>query len=122
MFETSIRMGSEARTGGNRWGDRGLDERGARQLVSWPQVLTLHCEWGDGVSLASYAIVLVSMSLYLVRAAVIGDTVAIVSIPLSLIPNAVAAVTLARRRGTGLPRVPSFGPPNQLAQRRPSRA
>jgi hypothetical protein len=68
-------------------------------------VLKLRCERGDGVSLASYAIVLVSMSLYLVHAAAIGDTVAIVAIPLSLVPNAIVAATLVRRRRTGsLPR------------------
>jgi uncharacterized protein with PQ loop repeat len=34
------------------------------QLVSWPQVLKLRRERGDGVSLASYAIVNVSMTLF----------------------------------------------------------
>jgi hypothetical protein len=121
MFETSIRMGSEARTGWNRWGDRGLGERDARQLVSWPKVLTLHCEWGDGVSLASYAIVLVSMSLYLVHATAIGDTVAIVSIPLSLIPTGSSP---ACSRGGDAPAPPRavVRAPNQLAQLRRSRA
>jgi uncharacterized protein with PQ loop repeat len=71
------------------------------QLVSWPQVLKLRRERGDGVSLASYAIVLVSMSLFLVHVVAIGDTVSTVSVPLSLIPNAVIAVTLVRRRRTG---------------------
>jgi MtN3 and saliva related transmembrane protein len=71
------------------------------QIVSWPQVLKLRCDRGDGVSLASYAIVLVSMSLFLVHAAAIGDLVATVSVPLSLVPNAFVAVTLARRRITG---------------------
>jgi len=74
---------------------------GLGQLVSWPQVLKLRCERGDGVSLASYAIVLVSMSLFFVHAVAIGDRVAMVSVPLSLIPNALIAVTLARRRRTG---------------------
>lgn len=68
------------------------------QLVSWPQVLKLRRERGDGVSLASYAIVLVSMSLFLVHAVAIGDLVSTVSVPLSLIPNVVIAVTLVRRR------------------------
>jgi uncharacterized protein with PQ loop repeat len=71
------------------------------QLVSWPQLMKLRCDRGDGVSLASYAIVLGSMSLFLVHAIAIGDPVATVSVPLSLVPNAAIAVTLARRRMTG---------------------
>jgi uncharacterized protein with PQ loop repeat len=71
------------------------------QVVSWPQVFKLRCDRGDGVSLASYAIVLVSMSLFLVHAASVGDVIATVSVPLSLVPNAFIAVTLARRRITG---------------------
>ena len=38
------------------------------QLVSWPQVLKLRRERGDGVSLASYAIVTVSMTLFFLHA------------------------------------------------------
>jgi MtN3 and saliva related transmembrane protein len=68
------------------------------QLVSWPQVMKLRRERGEGVSLASYAIVLVSMSLFLVHAVSIGDTVSTVSVPLSLIPNVLIAATLVRRR------------------------
>ncbi len=68
------------------------------QLVSWPQVMKLRRERGDGVSLASYAIVLVSMSLFLVHAIAIGDLVSTVSVPLSLVPNVMIAATLARRR------------------------
>ena len=68
------------------------------QLVSWPQVMKLRRERGDGVSLASYAIVLVSMSLFLVHAVSIGDAVSTVSVPLSLIPNVLIAATLVRRR------------------------
>jgi MtN3 and saliva related transmembrane protein len=71
------------------------------QLVSWPQVLKLRHERGDGVSLASYAIVLVSMSLFLVHAVTIGDSITMVSVPLSLCPNVLIAVTLARRRRKG---------------------
>ena len=71
------------------------------QLVSWPQVLKLRRERGDGVSLASYAIVLVSMSLFLVHAVAIGDPISMVSVPLSLIPNVMIAATLVRRRRTG---------------------
>jgi uncharacterized protein with PQ loop repeat len=71
------------------------------QLVSWPQVLKLRRERGDGVSLASYAIVTVSMSLFFVHAIAIGDLVSTVSVPVSLIPNVVIAVTLVRRRHAG---------------------
>ena len=71
------------------------------QLVSWPQVLKLRRERGDGDSLASYAIVLVSMSLFLVHAVSIGDAVSTVSVPLSLIPNVLIAATLLRRRRMG---------------------
>ena len=71
------------------------------QLVSWPQVLKLRHERGDGVSLASYAIVLVSMSLFLVHVVAIGDPISMVSVPLSLIPNVLIAVTLVRRRLEG---------------------
>ena len=74
---------------------------GLGQLVSWPQVLKLRCEQGDGVSLVSYAIVLVSMSLFLIHAFAIGDPISMVSVPLSLIPNVLIAVTLVRRRRTG---------------------
>ena len=49
---------------------------------------------------ASYAIVLVSMSLFLVHAVAIGDSISMVSVPLSLIPNVLIAATLARRRLT----------------------
>jgi uncharacterized protein with PQ loop repeat len=68
------------------------------QLVSWPQVMKLRRERGDGVSLASYAIVTVSMTLFFVHALAIGDLVSTVSVPVSLIPNVVIAVTLVRRR------------------------
>jgi uncharacterized protein with PQ loop repeat len=68
------------------------------QIVSWPQVLKLRRERGDGVSLASYAIVLVSMSLFWVHALAIGDVISALSVPISLIPNVVVAVTLVRRR------------------------
>jgi MtN3 and saliva related transmembrane protein len=77
------------------------------QLVSWPQVLKLRRERGDGVSLASYAIVLVSMSLFLVHAVAIGDLISMVSVPLSLIPNVMIAATLVRRRLTGAVPKPS---------------
>ena len=80
------------------------------QVVSWPQVLKLRCEQGEGISLASYAIVIASMSLYLVHAADIGDTLAMVAIPLSLVPNVLIAGTLARRRLTGsIPRAVARG-------------
>lgn len=59
------------------------------QIVSWPQVLKLRRERGDGVSLASYAIVLVSMSLFWVHALAIGDMISALSLPISLIPNVV---------------------------------
>ena len=71
------------------------------QLVSWPQVLKLRRERGDGVSLASYAIVTVSMSLFFVHAVAIGDVVSMVSVPVSLIPNVLIATTLVRRRRVG---------------------
>ena len=71
------------------------------QLVSWPQVLKLRRERGDGVSLASYAIVLVSMSLFLVHAVAIGDPISMVSVPLSLIPNVLIAATLVRQSAHG---------------------
>jgi uncharacterized protein with PQ loop repeat len=72
------------------------------QLVSWPQVMKLRRERGEGVSLASYVIVLVSMSLFLVHAVSIGDLVSTVSVPLSLIPNVLIAATLLRRRGDAI--------------------
>lgn len=74
---------------------------GLGQVVSWPQVWKLRCDPGQGVSLASYAIVLVSMSLFLVHAVAIGDPISTVSVPLSLVPNALIASTLVRRRLTG---------------------
>src|SRR3954464_10196410 len=68
------------------------------QLVSWPQVLKLRRERGDGVSLASYAVVTVSMSLFFVHAIAIGDAVSMCSVPVSMVPNVMIAVTLVRRR------------------------
>src|SRR3954468_15009428 len=68
------------------------------QLVSWPQVLKLRRERGDGVSLASYAIVNVSMTLFFLHAIGIGDTVSMVSVPVSMVPNVLIATTLLRRR------------------------
>lgn len=68
------------------------------QLVSWRQVLKLRRERGDGVSLASYAIVTVSMSLFFMHAVAIGDAVSMASVPVSMVPNVLIAVTLVRRR------------------------
>ncbi len=68
------------------------------QLVSWPQVLKLRRERGDGVSLASYAIVNVSMTLFFLHAIAIGDVVSVASVPVSMVPNIVIATTLLRRR------------------------
>jgi len=68
------------------------------QLVSWPQVLKLRRERGDGVSLASYAIVTVSMSLFFLHAVAIGDAISMASVPVSMVPNVLIAVTLVRRR------------------------
>jgi uncharacterized protein with PQ loop repeat len=68
------------------------------QLVSWPQVLKLRRERGDGVSLASYAIVTVSMTLFFLHAVAIGDVVSVASVPVSMVPNILIATTLLRRR------------------------
>ena len=68
------------------------------QLVSWPQVMKLRRERGDGVSLASYAIVNVSMTLFFLHAVAIGDIVSVASVPVSMVPNIVIATTLLRRR------------------------
>jgi uncharacterized protein with PQ loop repeat len=68
------------------------------QLVSWPQVLKLRRERGDGVSLASYAIVNVSMTLFFLHAVAIGDAVSMASVPVSMVPNVLIATTLLRRR------------------------
>lgn len=68
------------------------------QTVAWPQVLKLRRDEENGVSLLTYGLLLVSMSLYLVHAIRIGDTVTIVSVPAALVPNVLIAVTLLRRR------------------------
>jgi uncharacterized protein with PQ loop repeat len=68
------------------------------QLVSWPQVLKLRRERGEGVSLASYAIVNVSMTLFFLHAVTIGDAVSMTSVPVSMVPNVLIAITLVRRR------------------------
>lgn len=79
------------------------------QIVAWPQVLKLRRERGSGISLLSYALLLVSMSLYLAHAIEIRDTVTIVSVPLAFVPNVLIAVTLVRRRIAGPPaRTPSL--------------
>lgn len=68
------------------------------QLVSWPQVWKLRRERGEGVSLLSYGLLLVSMLLYLSHAVSIHDVVTMVAVPLSLLPNVVIASVLVRRR------------------------
>jgi uncharacterized protein with PQ loop repeat len=82
--------------------DLGRPRAGARvllgQLVSWPQVLKLRRERGDGVSLASYAIVNVSMTPFFVHAVAIRDAVSIASVPASMVANIQIATTLLRRR------------------------
>jgi len=91
------------------------------QIVTWPQVLKLRRERGDGVSLASYAIVTVSMSLFFVHAIAIRDVVSMVSVPVSLVPNIVVAVTLARRRGTWARCLPRHGAGTERRVQRPAR-
>ncbi|MBI3648650.1 MAG: hypothetical protein HY240_07880 [Actinobacteria bacterium] len=71
------------------------------QGVAWPQVLKLRREPGSGVSLLTYALLLVSMSLYLAHAVEIHDTVTIVSVPVAFVPNVLIAFTLVRRRIAG---------------------
>lgn len=68
------------------------------QIVAWPQVLKLRRDEGNGVSLLTYGLLLVSMSLYLAHAIEIRDTVTIVSVPTALVPNVLIAATLLRRR------------------------
>ncbi|HZC99566.1 MAG TPA: hypothetical protein VFA46_05060 [Actinomycetes bacterium] len=90
---------------------------GLGQLVSWPQVLKLRCERGEGVSLLSYGIVLVSMSLYFIHGIGIGDTVTMVAVPLSLVPNVLIAATLLRRRlPSATPRAVARGSCNQRGE------
>ena len=76
---------------------------GLGQLVSWPQVLKLRCDPGKGISLASYAIVLVSMTFFLIHGITISDPVTIVSVPLALVPNLLIAGMLIARRNTSRP-------------------
>ncbi|MBI4259211.1 MAG: hypothetical protein HY658_01475 [Actinobacteria bacterium] len=68
------------------------------QLAAWPQVLKLRREPGAGVSLLTYLFFFASMSLYLVHAVAIGDTVWMVSIPLGFVPNGLVIQALVRRR------------------------
>lgn len=68
------------------------------QLVAWPQVVKLSRQSGEGVSLLTYVLLLVSMTLYLVHAISIGDLVTTVSVALSYLPNGLIAATLVRRR------------------------
>lgn len=68
------------------------------QIVAWPQVLKLRRDEGNAVSLLTYGLLLVSMSLYLAHAIQIRDTITIVSVPAAFIPNVMIAVTLLRRR------------------------
>ena len=67
------------------------------QLVSWPQVLKLRRERGDGVSLASYAIVNVSMTLFFLHAVAIGDVLAAIECPH---PSGATAVPPNHRAGS----------------------
>jgi hypothetical protein len=47
----------------------------------------------DGVSLASYAIVNVSMTLFFMHAVAIRDAVSIAFVPVSMVPNILIAAT-----------------------------
>jgi hypothetical protein len=76
----------------------GRRPRPARSARSWPQVLELRRERGDGVSLASYAIVNVSITPFLVHAVAIRDAVSMASVPASMVPNILIPTTLLRRR------------------------
>lgn len=81
------------------------------QLVSWPRVLKLRRERGDGVSLASYAIVTVSMTLFFLHAVAIGDVVSVASVPVSMVPN----ILSRRRYAVGdafVIRLPTLGDPD----------
>ena len=83
---------------------------GLGQLVSWPQVLKLRCEPGEGISLASYGVVLVSMTLFLIHGIAISDAVTIVSVPLALVPNLlIAAMLISRRKNNAEPRAVARG-------------
>ena len=62
------------------------------QLVAWPQVLKLSRQSGEGVSVLTYVLLLVSMTLYLVHAIHIGDLVTTVSVALSYVPNGLGGV------------------------------
>src|SRR3954452_5993791 len=90
-----------------------VDSRVLGQVVSWAAVLKLRRERGDGVSLASYAIVNVSMTLFFLHAIGIGDPVSMVSVPVSMVPNVLIATTLLRRRHLRdpAPRAPLGAPP-----------
>ena len=91
------------------------------QVVSWPQVFKLRCERGEGVSLISFAVVLVSMSFAWVHALMIGDRITVVAVPLALVPNALIAGALIRRRVTGRePRAVARGACGRPVERGPN--
>lgn len=71
------------------------------QMVAWPQVVRLRRQPSDGVSLLAYALLLLSMALYLAHAIRIRDAVTTVSVPVALVPNGLIALTLVRRRLAG---------------------
>ena len=68
------------------------------QLVAWPQVLKLSRQSGEGVSVLTYVLLLVSMTLYLVHAIHIGDLVTTVSVALSYVPNGLGGGSLGGHR------------------------
>jgi uncharacterized protein with PQ loop repeat len=63
------------------------------------QVLKLRCEPGEGISLASYRVVPVSMTLFLIHGIAISGAVTMVSVPLALVPNVLITAMLISRRG-----------------------
>jgi uncharacterized protein with PQ loop repeat len=70
------------------------------QLVAWPQAVRALRVQTTSLSLATYVLLMVSMSLYFVHASTTGDVITCVSVPLALIPNGVilARIVIDRRR------------------------
>lgn len=71
------------------------------QAVAWPQVVRALRTSTCSLSLLSYGLLFVSMSLWLLHGVGIGDAVTIASVALGAVPNAIVAAVAIRDRRAG---------------------
>lgn len=71
------------------------------QAVAWPQVVRALRTSTCSLSLLSYGLLFVSMSLWLLHGVGIGDAVTIASVAFGAVPNAIVAAVAIRERRAG---------------------